>query len=323
MRARALLAFLAVGVLFGSSPLQADPVHQWSKRFGDSASGPQGGNAVAIDAFGNVILLGAFVGTVDFGGGPLTNTSPSPFALDIFLAKFDANGGYLWSHRFGDVGTEYGSSVAVDSFGAISITGSFEGTVDFGGGPLTSAGGGDIFLAHFDANGNHRWSYHFGDGRSRQNGNAVAADTFNDVILTGGFDGTVSFGGPPLASASDSTLDIFVAKFNVNGVPMWSKRFGDVDSIPRDADVGNAVVADHLGNILLAGSFDGSVDFGGGALVSPDSTSSFFVKLDGSGNHIWSRSFGDFGFSRASSGVYFYRLEGVNRLAARKMTLLK
>jgi hypothetical protein len=38
------------------------------------------------------------------------------------------------------------SAVAVDSDGYVVVTGSFEGTVDFGNGPLTSAGETDIFL---------------------------------------------------------------------------------------------------------------------------------------------------------------------------------
>jgi hypothetical protein len=62
---------------------------------------------------------------------------------------------HLWSQRFGDWDVQSGLSVAFDNSGNVVITGYFQGTVDFGGGPLISAGGRDIFLAKFDANGTH------------------------------------------------------------------------------------------------------------------------------------------------------------------------
>lgn len=53
---------------------------------------------------------------------------------------------HLWSKRFGSTGSDQGFGVAVDSSGNVLATGFFEGTVNFGGGNLTSAGSGDIFL---------------------------------------------------------------------------------------------------------------------------------------------------------------------------------
>lgn len=50
------------------------------------------------------------------------------------------------------------------------------------------------------------------------------------------------------------------------------------------------------GAIVLTGNFNGSVNFGGGALASPgpDSDDVFLAKLDGNnGNHLWSQRFGD------------------------------
>jgi hypothetical protein len=39
-----------------------------------------------------------------------------------------------------------GLHVAADASGNVLVTGRFERTVDFGGGPLTSTGGDDVFL---------------------------------------------------------------------------------------------------------------------------------------------------------------------------------
>ena len=57
---------------------------------------------------------------------------------------------HLWSKRFGDGDDQHARSVAVDASGNVIVTGYFYGTIDFGGGALTSAGGGDIFVAKFD-----------------------------------------------------------------------------------------------------------------------------------------------------------------------------
>jgi len=89
---------------------------------------------------------------VDFGGGPLAAAGLS----DIFIAQYDANGVHQWSRRYGDTegalgwDIDYGWDVAVDDSGNVIATGDFLGTVDFGGGPLVSAGDSpDIFLAKY------------------------------------------------------------------------------------------------------------------------------------------------------------------------------
>ena len=131
--------------------------HLWSQRFGGTDN--QSGNSVAVDGSGNVVLTGAFWESVNFGGGGLVAVD-----IDVFLVKFDASGNHLWSKDFGDSDNQVGFSVAVDASGNVLITGRFAGTVNFGGGPLTSIGSSNIFVAKFDADGNHVWSRRFGDG---------------------------------------------------------------------------------------------------------------------------------------------------------------
>jgi hypothetical protein len=191
---------------------------------------------------------------------------------------------HLWSQRFGDGDDQWGYSVAVDGSGNVLVTGFFEGTVNFGGGDLTSAGLEDIFVAKFDAGGNHIWSKRFGDGLT-QAARGVTVDGSGNVFVTGNFAGTVNFGGGPLANPND--LDIFVVKFDAAGNHQWSQNFGNVL-----AQSGKSVAVDGFGNVLLTGQITGAVDFGGGPLpvaVGPDV---FVAKFDSDGNHIWSLSFG-------------------------------
>jgi len=259
-----------------------DLSHIWSQRFGDAWI--QDAWSAAVDASGNVIVVGDFGGTVDFGGGPLTSLGD----WDMFVVKFGPTGNHLWSKRFGDASVhEYqeGYRAAVDETGNVIVTGGFEGAVDFGGGPLTSAGSVDIFVVKFDPDGNHVWSKRFGDA-SLQFGYGVAAGGSGDVIVVGDFVGTVAFGGDPLTSAG--IWDIYVAKFDASGDHLWSKRFGDADG-----QAANAVAVDGSGNVIVTGDFNGTVDFGGGALTSSGDTDIFVVKFDPDGNHVWSKRFGD------------------------------
>ena len=45
---------------------------------------------------------------------------------------------------------QWGTGVASDAAGNVLVTGFFEGTVDFGGGPLMSAGSSDVFVVKLE-----------------------------------------------------------------------------------------------------------------------------------------------------------------------------
>src|SRR6185369_10039985 len=104
----------------------------------------------------------------------------------------------LWSKRVGGAGNERGYSIAVDQAGDVIVAGSFEQTVDFGGGPLTSAGSRDVFIAKYSGlTGAHVWSKRFGSVGDDY-GYGVGADPDGNVVLAGAFAGTVDFGGGAL-----------------------------------------------------------------------------------------------------------------------------
>ncbi len=259
--------------------LDAAGNHLWSKRFG--GAGQEYADSVATDTAGNVIVMGQFTGTVDFGGGPLTSATP----LDVFVAKFDPAGNHLWSRRFGETAAHYRLSVATDAAANVVVTGSFDdGSIDFGGGPLAAASA-DVFVAKLDAAGNHLWSKRFGNTNGQYAG-GVSTDAAGNVVVAGYSYGTVDFGGGALTSAGSS--DIFVAKLDAAGEHLWSRRFGDASG-----QAGLSVTTDGPGNVAVTGYLQGTVDFGGGVLTSAGSTDIFVAKLDASGNHLWSKRFGN------------------------------
>jgi outer membrane protein assembly factor BamB len=238
----------------------------WSKAFGGTEI--DRGQGLAVDSRDDLILTGfSTSSSLDFGGGPL------PFAgsADVFVAKLDPAGGHVWSRSFGDSTSQDGADVAVDSCGDVVVIGAMNGTVDFGGRPLTSAGDNDVFVVKLDEHGRHVWSRRFGDA-ARQDGITVAVDEQGKIAVGGFFRGSIRFVGETLVSAGAE--DIFVAELDPRGHPLRSAAFGDAD--PQSPA---RIAFDGQGDVLLTGFFDGALDFGGGPLVSRGGRDVLLAKL--------------------------------------------
>ena len=104
---------------------------------------------IAVDSSGNTYITGYFQSTVDFGGGDITSAG----AGDIFVLKLNSSGEFQWINNYGDTLSDWGYGIAVDSSSNVYITGYFIGTVDFGGGDITSAGAGDIVVFKTNSSG--------------------------------------------------------------------------------------------------------------------------------------------------------------------------
>jgi hypothetical protein len=260
----------------------------WFSRYGDAAD--QSLSGVALDSLGSVLVTGAFMGTIDFGDGPLTSAGNT----DIVVAKMDPNGAHVWSKRFGDPFIQLGASIAPDADRNVVVTGSMQGTVDFGGGPKTSAGGYDIFVVKLDSQGNHLWDKVFGDP-SAQYGFALAVDGKKNVIVAGSAQGTVDFGGGPKTSAGSD--DAAVVKLDPSGAHLWSGLYGDLQS-----QYAYGVAADAAGNVVLVGGFNGTIQFGTNPMLTSHGSADVFVaKLGPNAGYAWSKGFGSSGYDTATA----------------------
>jgi hypothetical protein len=169
----------------------------WSRQFGDSYQ--QGAQAVATDASGNILLTGAYYGTLNLGGSNLVNTNF--MYSDIFVAKLNSSGGHIWSKSIGNTSSDQGAGIAVDASGNAVITGYFLGTVDFGGGSLTAGWGLTTFVARYAAANGAYQSARVFPGNDSNQGNGVAVDRNGNVGVAGYLGGTVNFGQGGLTSA--------------------------------------------------------------------------------------------------------------------------
>ncbi len=118
--------------------------------------------------------------------------------------------------------------------------------------------------------GEHVYSIDFG-GASIEEAASLEVDG-EDVLLLGTFISDINFGGDTLITTGSS--DIFLAKLDKYGCQIGAVAYGD-PALQR----AEALAIDAMGNTVLAGSFEGSVDFGLGALTA-QATDAYVVKLE-------------------------------------------
>ncbi len=173
--------------------------HLFSQRYGSTGIDSIGG--VAIDGSDQIVVVGKFAGTVNFGGATsLTAVS----GTDILLAKYSLAGAHVWSKSFGGTGSEDGNDLAIDPSNNVTLVGSFCGTLNLGGTDLSSASACaayDVFVATFGgAGGEHLGSVRHG-GTGSEVGLGVARAADGRIVSVGQFSGFAEFGGEGYTSA--------------------------------------------------------------------------------------------------------------------------
>ena len=238
------------------------------------------GHSIAVDANGNNYVTGSFSGSSTFGTTTLTSSGDK----DIFVAKIDHNGNWLWANQAGGISYDYGRGIAVDDNGNSYITGEFEESATFGTTTLTSSGSYDIFVAKLDSSGNWLWAKQAW-GIGEDVGFSIAVDAKGNSYITGVFIESANFGTTTLTSSGD--YDIFVAKLDINGNWLWAKQAGGTSD-----DYGNGIAVDTNGNSYVTGYFSESATFGTTTLTSSGDIDIFVAKLDSSGNWLWANQAG-------------------------------
>ena len=245
----------------------------WAK----AATGPFSvlGRDVSTDAAGNIYVIGHY-GHHNFGGSITfaATTLPTFGGTDIFIAKYDPNGTFLWARHAGSSNTDFGRRIATDGSGDSVIVGSFQSMAVFGSTTLSSAGSFDVFVAKYDTNGSLLWGNRAG-GTDEDRGTSVALDNSGNFSITGSFRATADFGSTMLTSVGAN--DIFVAKYDASGNVLWAGRAGDATPID-DADYGFGVTVDDVGSSFVTGKFQGTAGFGSEILTSLGGEDIFVAK---------------------------------------------
>ncbi|MGH7454947.1 MAG: SBBP repeat-containing protein, partial [bacterium] len=122
-------------------------------------------------------------------------------------------------------------------------------------------GGNDIFIAKFDRSGEALWAMRAGGPKNFDEGFGITTDYFGNIIVTGRFNGSVTFGSVSLDSGEK--VGFFLAKYDPDGELLWAVQ---------GAGEGYGVAASLQGAIYLAGGIPGGI---------------FVYRYDSNGNLIW------------------------------------
>ena len=182
----------------------------WARTAGGSNCSTHG-RAVASTT-GGAVLVGDF-GSSMAGGPPLaatfgTTTLSTKDGTDLFAAKIDATGNFVWATSGGGTDHETAYDIAAGAGGELFLVGRYQGPATFGGFTL---GGNtpDVLALRLSGSGAALGAKTAG-GTSTDFGYGVALDAAGKAYLTGKFSATGTFGSHVLVSTGSN--DVFVWK---------------------------------------------------------------------------------------------------------------
>ncbi|RYY11851.1 MAG: hypothetical protein EOO04_34525 [Chitinophagaceae bacterium] len=153
---------------------------QWVRQATGALDGAP--RAVVTDSSGNVYFTGNYYsGSLTFDWYSLPGTGNND---EVFLAKYDSAGSFMWAKRAGGSGMDYGHSIALTPSGNIVLAGNFVQPGTFGNDTLTGNGGTEMFLAEYTATGNYIAGSTMG-GSNYDMANVVAFASDGTVYITG------------------------------------------------------------------------------------------------------------------------------------------
>ncbi len=197
-----------------------DPAGAWQWAIGAGGTSFDSGTALAVDASGSVYVAGEFQSlTATFGGITLVNSNsiPTTFASDAFVAQLAPDGGWQWVQQTGGASSESARGLAVDAAGYVYIAGIFQGTAaTFGATSLSNSGGAstaDAFTAKLTAaTGAWKWAVGAG-GTDFDTNDAVAVDGGGNVYTTGYFfSPTATFGSMVVGNPTNQSEALCVSR---------------------------------------------------------------------------------------------------------------
>jgi len=217
----------------------------WAKNASGSSS--SNGIGVAADASGNTYVVGRYQDSATFDGITITGGG-SGNSSRVFLAKYSSTGSIEWAQPTAAVVPNVNAAgIAVDNAGDVVIT---------------SMINNNVFLAKYHSNGNLAWQKEEG-GPNTDYSFGVATDNQRNIVITGSFHASATFGNTSALTAAGGTTDhdIFVVKYDPDGNALWSNRAGG-SFLGGQVDVGYGVATDGSGNIFVTGTFFGPATFG-------------------------------------------------------------
>lgn len=292
--------------------------HLWTKTFGGSSE--DRGLYIETHPNGTILISGYYRGNVDFDPSTLQDIRSGNSGENAFITALDTNGSYLWTNTYKSSSNHSyinrGYSINVNNQGDILFCGSFVGNTDFDPSnnfmTYSSNGGEDAFLTKLSPNGSMIWTKSWG-GYSECIPTDVKTDQNDNIYVSGLFRSSVDFNpdvNTSLTRLSNGHRDMFISKFDTNGVLLWNRTVGSVS-----ADALAQISIDNDGFVFGTGyfytSFDADPDSNNTSIIqSQGDSDAFYWELDSSGNFISAHSIGGSGNDLAT-GIAFDGSNGI------------
>jgi len=220
----------------------------WAVKAG--GTGADRAYSVAVDDNGNAYITGYFYNSATFG--TLTAAGQD---RDVFAAKIDANGNFLWVQNCGGQFGDTGYGIEVDQNENVYITGQYRGNGVFGPAnfvsmvdPNTGANSYDFFLSKLDALGNFVWT-RVAQAEYDDRGLSLTIDDQNNIYVAGQFSDTIVFQNVHNNQAMNAG---FLIKYDELGNEIWFDKYRAAQVILYDVKWQND-------NIYLTGDFKGNM----------------------------------------------------------------
>ncbi|HCS22025.1 MAG TPA: hypothetical protein DIW47_15960 [Bacteroidetes bacterium] len=256
-------------------------------------------------------LAGRFIGDLTIGTFNLNSGANDPQGGSIFLAKFAADGTVSWAIKF-EAKDAKSMDIELDNNGNILMTGSYKGSINFGGGKVLNgqpATAMNCFIARFDPfNGVADWavqarSNNLGEGESLISGPDGAIYVGGIFVDTLEFSPSVKF--VSVEPDVNSPENAFVSKYDMNGNFVWAKQITGLINARVFLTFCNQNVYAAVSTLMTFGYASESATYG-----------NYLIKIDKTnGNKVWMKktSLRFYGLeSDGDSAIYYMNMGSLN-----------
>lgn len=233
---------------------------------------------VTVDGAGDAWVVGSAKGSVSGTGPGLPLVTKGTGYNGVLFNLSGADGKVTFSKAFGDTGSQDTSAVSIDvRGGAIAMTGTFAGGVDFGKGVVGTADPADGYLVVLDAATKSTRFVGTVAGTSFDTLSSVGIDPWGQVLAVGNYSSTdAKIGTKALKAGTFHVSGMFVAKWDGAGNLLWANSVMPTSSNGTPPYNGLDAAAPYLavysnyarvtknGFIAMAGGMNGGANFGDG-----------------------------------------------------------
>lgn len=256
----------------------------WARSAGGTTN--DSAQALAVTPSGQVFIAGQFTRTNVFGTTTLVSSNNT---ADVYVARLDAEGNWLWATAGRSAGANgIARALVVDASTNVYVAGEFATNLVLGGTTLISAGGQDMFVAKLDAGGAWLQARRAGGPSGNDFATGLALDASSRLYVLGKFNGTADFAGTLTNQNAGTTPRLFVARLN-NSFSL------DYCTVGGEGNA-DSLAVDGAGQVYVTGDFPFATTFGTNTLATAGNSDVFIAQLGAdSGHWHWARRIGSTG----------------------------